>query len=71
MRYLILGMLLIVACSGDKPAPVVPVVPEDRTFKFTIDSDVEVFDGVAPSAAAVATEKRVIESIIRSQEVKK
>jgi hypothetical protein len=68
MRYLILALLLVAACSGDKKPD---VVPEDRTFKFTIDNDVEVFDGIAPSAAAVATEKRVIESIIRSLEVKK
>lgn len=62
--------LALSGCSGADDKPVVDVpVPQDRTFGFMVDEDVEVKDGIAPNAASVPTEKKLIEAIIRSQPI--
>jgi hypothetical protein len=68
MKYLIAILFVLSGCSGDKPGPV--PAPKDRTFTFTIDN-VEVKDGIAPTAEAVAVEKAKIETIIKLSKGKK
>lgn len=62
------SMFLFLALSGCGGDDTDPVIPEDRTFSFTVDN-VEIFDGLAPTAAAVQNEKRLIEMVIKSQPI--